>query len=534
MRNNNKSLNGKEKWTIGKRILVSFSAIALITLTVGLIGLYSSSKDSDVISHLGEVAIPRLEAFSQIRLTMSEIDGLEKSLLNKDLNAQERNEIYAELKAHWDQLDQSKKEVEGFVLSPEDRDLWGRFLDSSQLWEKEHRQYIDLSKGIGQNATEVLQEMAGLTKNIRQTSYAATEKMVQSMVLESKNFAHTVVKQGEELSGTLMNLSVVVLIIGVTLAFSLAFIITSVINKALGSVIQRLNSGSDQVNQASEQLSQTSQLLAESSTEQAASLEETTSSMEEISSQAKNTKENCLVAEEAMADAKTLVGSGVQALENMIKAMDEIDSTSKETSKIIKTIDEIAFQTNLLALNAAVEAARAGEAGKGFAVVAEEVRSLAKRSAEAAKDTSSLILKSQENSQNGTVIAREAAENLEKIASSAGSVDAMIHEISAASKEQAVGISEVSSALSQMDQVVQNNASSSEESASSAEELSSQAEELTNIVTELMRLVGKHKGDTSFAYREELSNSTISSFLNRNDPGHDSYHNERGVHSMSN
>jgi|GEM_PF-484709 len=262
------------------------------------------------------------------------------------------------------------------------------------------------------------------------------------------------------------------------------------INGELTEIINSLSSGAEQVNASSKQLSGSSQELAESSSEQAASLQQTTSSLEEISSQTKQTAENAGEADRAMKETEPRVASGVEAMKRMNAAMEEIKNSSLETSKIIKTIDDIAFQTNLLALNAAVEAARAGEAGKGFAVVAEEVRSLAQRSAEAARNTSELIESSQATSDRGALVAAEVSENLQKIEESVASVGTLVDEISAAANEQRSGIDEMSTVMHEMDKVVQGNASNSEESASAAEELSSQAAELNHIVNRLRGLVG--------------------------------------------
>ncbi len=271
----------------------------------------------------------------------------------------------------------------------------------------------------------------------------------------------------------------------------IAIVFSNSINNLLNSIIEKIVSGSEQLNESSNQLSGASQSLAESSSEQAASLQQTTSSLEEISSQTRQTTQNVSEAEREMeTNAKPMVESGMQSMEQMITAMERIEQSSLETSKIIKTIDDIAFQTNLLALNAAVEAARAGEAGKGFAVVAEEVRNLAQRSAEAAKNTSELIQDSQTNSKEGTSLAHEMGEKLKLIAESAGKVHTLVREISVAAKEQQTGIEEMSTVMHEMDKTVQGNASSSEETASAAEELSSQAAEMNTIVAELQQLVG--------------------------------------------
>lgn len=195
--------------------------------------------------------------------------------------------------------------------------------------------------------------------------------------------------------------------------------------------------------------------------------------------------------------------------------MGDIKDAAMETSKIIKTIDDIAFQTNLLALNAAVEAARAGEAGKGFAVVAEEVRNLAYKSAQAAKNTAELIERSQTESDRGLSVATEMSERLEKISSSVSDVSTLVVEISAASDEQATGIKQINTAMSEMDKTVQNNASSSEETASAAEELTSQAEELNYMVDRLMLIIGKTANNNGSSHRPKtnLSSYTADDFL---------------------
>jgi methyl-accepting chemotaxis protein len=274
------------------------------------------------------------------------------------------------------------------------------------------------------------------------------------------------------------------------LGSTLGFFLTRSIRRQLTSAADKLGLGASQVASASGQVSSSSQSLAQGASEQAASLEETTAALEEMSSMTKKNAETAREAATVSAQTRGAADKGAQAMVRMESAINEIQKSATETAKIIKVIDEIAFQTNLLALNAAVEAARAGEAGKGFAVVAEEVRNLAMRSAEAAKNTSSLIEGSVQSSRNGVSVAQEVASVLTEINHAAAKVDSMVGEIAAASREQSQGIEQVNTAIVQMDKVTQSNAAAAEESAAASEELSSQARELNGIVNELQSLVG--------------------------------------------
>jgi methyl-accepting chemotaxis protein len=279
------------------------------------------------------------------------------------------------------------------------------------------------------------------------------------------------------------------LAIGTVIGIVVAIFITRSITKPINRIIAGLTEGAEQVASASGQVSSASQSLAEGATEQAAGLEETSSSLEEMSSMTKQNADNAQQANILAGEARKAANNGSEAMTRMSKAITDIQKSSDETAKIIKVIDEIAFQTNLLALNAAVEAARAGEAGKGFAVVAEEVRNLAMRSAEAAKNTSAMIEGSVKNSKNGVDIATEVGKVLNEIVASIGKTTDLVGEIAAASAEQARGVDQVNTAVSQMDKVTQQNAANAEESASASEELSAQAASMKEIVGELTVLV---------------------------------------------
>jgi methyl-accepting chemotaxis protein len=252
----------------------------------------------------------------------------------------------------------------------------------------------------------------------------------------------------------------------------------------LDQALQQVAEGTAQVSSAGQQISAGSQSLAQGANEQASSLEEVSSSLEEMASMTKQNAENANQAKNLSAEANTNAAQGTEAMNRMSSSINKIKESSDQTAKIVKTIDEIAMQTNLLALNAAVEAARAGEAGRGFAVVAEEVRNLAQRSAQAAKNTADMITESVKNAEEGVKISTEVAKSFDAIAGSAKKVNDLIAEIAAASGEQSQGIDQVNNAVAQMDKVTQQNAANSEESASAAEELSSQAEELQTMVAQ--------------------------------------------------
>jgi methyl-accepting chemotaxis protein len=326
----------------------------------------------------------------------------------------------------------------------------------------------------------------------RQRTVTGNEVLAAAMETAQAGIGDTMENAQE--AASLLSISSTIILIGVVIAVILAVtigvLLTRGINNSLKGIADGLGAGAEQVTAASGQVSSASQQLAQGASEQASSLEESSSALEEMASMTRQNADNAGKADSMMEESRKVVGEGSRAVGQMAEAIDKIKQSAGETAKIIKTIDEIAFQTNLLALNAAVEAARAGEAGKGFAVVAEEVRNLARRAADAARDTSELIEGSRKHADSSVTVADNLKKTFVGIEETSGKVATLVSEIAAASKEQAQGIEQVNTGVAEMDKVVQQNAANAEESASAAEELSSQAQELDAMVAELLAMVG--------------------------------------------
>jgi methyl-accepting chemotaxis protein len=315
---------------------------------------------------------------------------------------------------------------------------------------------------------------------------ALGDRLEQVKELTQKDMSQT----GTQAKVTSQGVLAAAILIGVLLSFLLIRAITAPIRRISDS----LNDSANEVTAASSQVSQASQQLAEGSSEQAASLEETSASLEELSAMTKQNALNAAQARSLMEEANAIVGQAGESMDKMTDSMQGLAQSGGEISKIVKSIDEIAFQTNLLALNAAVEAARAGDAGLGFAVVAEEVRKLAQRAAAAAGNTQDLVEGTVRRIEEGSKLVSQTREGFARIRESSSRVVTLVREVAAASEEQAKGIEQINVAMTQMDTVTQNSAAAAEESASASEEMTAMAGEMGNMVQDLMMLV---EGDGS-------------------------------------
>ena len=292
-----------------------------------------------------------------------------------------------------------------------------------------------------------------------------------------------------EQSNQIVGIAFLMLIVGIGIMIITMIYITRSITGPLNIISAGLNKVADQVTSASAEVSGASQRLAEGASSQASSLEETSSSLEEMASMTKQSADHAALAKSLMGEATNILERLDSHMAGMVEAVQDVSKSSEETGKIIKNIDEIAFQTNLLALNAAVEAARAGEAGAGFAVVADEVRNLAMRSADAARTTSRLIEKTIITVKKNRDFTEQTHSAFRENVEISGKVGSLIDEMAAASGEQARRISQINTAVSEMDRIVQQAASNAGESASASETMNAQSGQMKSFVQQLVRVI---------------------------------------------
>ena len=474
------------QWTIGKRLDVGFGVLVAITLALGTFSYLRLLSIQGAMRATTEHALPSVQLIGRIDAKVrDQRPVLMQHVATED--ARRMDELEGRIKRVTDELDKDFASYQELAATVGEHDLLNTMADKRDRYRRSRDTVIALSRAArkGEASAAIEQQL--------EPAYQAYIGTLEAAVALASKGAHDDSTQVEDaIVFTKVAIgagATAALVIGVLLSW----IIVRATNGALEEAVTHLAHGAEQVVAASSQVSTASQSLSQGATQQAASLEQTSASMEEMASMTRKNAENSQSAAALMADVVMQVHESDASLGDMVSSMAAIQESSQKVSKIIKTIDEIAFQTNILALNAAVEAARAGEAGMGFAVVADEVRNLAQRSAQAAKDTAELIEESILKARNGSAKVEQVTGAIHGITTSVVRVKGLIEEVSVASREQAQGIDQVSRAIGEMEKVTQTTAATAEEAAAASEALNSQAGETMGVVKTLNAMVtGSH------------------------------------------
>ncbi len=517
---------------IGTKLIFSFILVSLIAGIVGLIGINSMKTIDENDTKLYEkMTVPIAElaaiatAFQKIR-----IDTRDVILANSPEKIAEKVES---IRAKRAEITRISSEFEKRILSKRLKDEYQTFLETRNVYtpylEKIEQLAIE-NKDVQANVLLNSEEMTKAVVN----EQTAIEKLIQMKNDDAKAQSDLNNRIADRATMTMIVFMILGILLAVGIGFCISYIISNPIKQLaagaeliadgdlnvdfkietrdeignlaasfkkmvnnLNEVMSGISIASQQVATGSTQISNSSLVLSQGSTEQASSIEELTSSLEELASQTRLNADSANEANQISEDVRKNALQGNQQMKEMLKAMDDMNDSSSNISRIIKVIDEIAFQTNILALNAAVEAARAGQHGKGFAVVAEEVRNLAARSANAAKETTEMIEGSIKKVESGAKIANRTADALTQIVEGVARVANLVNNIARASNEQATGIAQVNQAIFQVSSVVQVNSATAEESAAASKELANQAELLRQ---QLSRFKLKNLRN-SFAYQ---------------------------------
>ncbi len=468
---------------LSTKLIAGFLFVALISGVVGVVGIYYLRQITKADQELYTFNTMPLASIGSLGANFQEVRVLFRDVIEEqdDARRKEKMDQIGQLRR---ENTESLKKIEAAANTPEKKKLLADLKSGIAAYGKTmDKMSGSINSGMAEVAKGVLQTDGLLAA--RQLNDAIS-KLFDASVAEAKKTSEKNAGLATISSTISMALTGVNVIAAILLGFFLTFITTRPINRAIDGLMGSAN----EVGDASSQVASASQRLAEAASQQASSLEETSSSLEEMSSMTKQNADNANQAKGMMNEAKTVFEGANAQMMQLAEAIGQITRSSEETGKIIKTIDEIAFQTNLLALNAAVEAARAGEAGAGFAVVADEVRNLALRAAEAARNTSDLIEKTIKAVKNGNEMTVSTQAAFKANADLSRKIAQLVDEIAAASQEQAQGISQVNTAVAEMDRVTQQTAADAEESASASEEMSAQAVRMRGYIGDLAAVIG--------------------------------------------
>ncbi len=478
------------KLNLRTKLLLLCTLLSAVSITVGVAGLFFQNKISGEYSFVIEKVNPKttlvgslLADYRKLRINLT-ILGL------TGLSTEDSRKAVALAKEAIDEFEANNKSYVALGFIPGQKELYDKVALHWSKFETLAEESLKLSESSDPQTRARIMDIILKESAAEAVAFTAS---INELLRFHGGVMQNRAASAAELAKTATVMSSTIVTIGVLFGFAFGFLFANGLAKSLARISESVSLAAEQTSSGGSQLAAASVQLSSGSTEAAASLEETVASIEELSSMVKMNTGHAQEANVLSQKSREAAEKGEQEISKLINSMSQIASGSKKIEEIINVIDDIAFQTNLLALNAAVEAARAGEQGKGFAVVAEAVRSLAQRSALAAKDISTLITDNVSQSESGAKIAGESGAVLKDILIAVKKVADLNGEIATGSQEQASGLEQITKAMNQLDQATQGNAASSEEVAASSEEMSHQAQALLELVEDLQKIVQGQK-----------------------------------------